>query len=82
MCGLTSGIVAKLVTHPLDVAKKRYQVAGLQRSMRYGKRVDRRAVQSLAVCLSKIYTREGLAGLWKGSIPNIAKVIKNGWCAL
>lgn len=33
-CGLVAGLVAKLVTHPLDVAKKRYQVAGLQRSLK------------------------------------------------
>ncbi len=26
MCGLVAGTVAKLATHPLDVAKKRYQV--------------------------------------------------------
>jgi hypothetical protein len=35
VCGLAAGLVAKLVTHPLDVAKKRYQVAGLQRSLRW-----------------------------------------------
>lgn len=33
-CGLVAGIVSKLLTHPLDVAKKRYQVAGLPRSLR------------------------------------------------
>lgn len=32
-CGLAAGLVAKLTTHPLDVAKKRFQVAGLQRSL-------------------------------------------------
>ena len=26
MCGLTAGTLAKLATHPLDVAKKRFQV--------------------------------------------------------
>lgn len=31
-CGLAAGTLAKLVTNPLDVAKKRYQIAGLQRS--------------------------------------------------
>lgn len=35
-CGLAAGMLAKLGTHPLDVAKKRFQVAGLQRSARYG----------------------------------------------
>ncbi len=34
VCGLAAGLCAKLATHPLDVAKKRYQVAGLQRSLR------------------------------------------------
>lgn len=33
-CGLVAGLFAKLASHPLDVAKKRYQVAGLQRSLR------------------------------------------------
>lgn len=32
--GLAAGLFAKLSTHPLDVAKKRYQIAGLQRSLR------------------------------------------------
>ena len=35
MCGLLAGTLAKLGTHPLDVAKKRYQVAGLQRDLRW-----------------------------------------------
>ncbi len=32
VCGLVAGLVAKLVTHPLDVAKKRYQVGGRGRA--------------------------------------------------
>lgn len=34
VCGLVAGLCSKLATHPLDVAKKRYQIAGLQRSLR------------------------------------------------
>lgn len=34
MCGLCAGTLAKLTTHPLDVAKKRFQVAGLPRDAR------------------------------------------------
>lgn len=30
MCGLMAGTLAKLATHPLDVAKKRFQVSVLQ----------------------------------------------------
>ncbi|CAD7695346.1 unnamed protein product [Ostreobium quekettii] len=73
MCGLMAGIVAKLVTAPLDVAKKRYQVAGLKRSIQYGKRIEPKAVQNLAICFTELYKQEGLAGLWKGSLPNILK---------
>lgn len=73
-CGLAAGLLAKLGSHPLDVAKKRYQVAGLQRSLRYGARVERRlAVMPLLNCLGEIHAREGIAGLWKGSIPSIVK---------
>ncbi|GLC38991.1 hypothetical protein PLESTB_001774000 [Pleodorina starrii] len=73
-CGLLAGLLAKLVTHPLDVAKKRYQVAGLQRSLRYGARVEAGfAMRSLAHSLVHIYRTEGLMGLWKGSVPSIVK---------
>ncbi|KAG2497711.1 hypothetical protein HYH03_004448 [Edaphochlamys debaryana] len=73
-CGLVAGLVAKLATHPLDVAKKRYQVAGLQRSLRYGARVEAGfALRSLGASLVHIARTEGVAGLWKGSIPSIAK---------
>ncbi len=50
-CGLLAGLLAKLVSHPLDVAKKRYQVAGLQRSLRCGAKGRRRGwVQLGPVC--------------------------------
>jgi solute carrier family 25 thiamine pyrophosphate transporter 19 len=73
-CGLAAGLIAKLGSHPLDVAKKRYQVAGLPRSLRYGARVESRlAVMPLLSCLGEIKAKEGLAGLWKGSVPSIVK---------
>jgi solute carrier family 25 thiamine pyrophosphate transporter 19 len=73
-CGLAAGLIAKLGSHPLDVAKKRYQVAGLPRSLRYGERVQRQlSVMPLMTCLANIYHREGVAGLWKGSVPSIVK---------
>ncbi|KAF6251378.1 mitochondrial substrate carrier [Scenedesmus sp. NREL 46B-D3] len=74
LCGLSAGLIAKLGSHPLDVAKKRYQVAGLPRSLRYGARVESRlAVMPLLACLGEIKAKEGLAGLWKGSVPSIVK---------
>jgi solute carrier family 25 thiamine pyrophosphate transporter 19 len=73
-CGLAAGLIAKLGSHPLDVAKKRYQVAGLPRSLRYGERVQGQlSVMPLMTCLGNIYHREGVAGLWKGSVPSIVK---------
>lgn len=74
VCGLAAGLFAKLVTAPLDVAKKRYQVAGLQRSLSYGARVDASlAGRSLVQCLRDIYVSEGIRGLWKGSVPSLIK---------
>jgi hypothetical protein len=73
-CGLAAGLCAKLATHPLDVAKKRYQVAGLERSLSYGRRVDPSLpARSLAACLGDIWRREGARGLWKGSVPSVVK---------
>jgi hypothetical protein len=73
-CGLAAGLCAKLATHPLDVAKKRYQVAGLERSLAYGRRVDPSLpARSLAACLGDIWRREGARGLWKGSVPSVVK---------
>lgn len=63
-----------MATHPLDVAKKRYQVAGLERSLSYGRRVDPSLpARSLAACLGDIWRREGARGLWKGSVPSVVK---------
>lgn len=67
------GIVSKLVTHPLDVVKKRYQVAGLQRSLRYGQRISVRNVQTLLLSFRIVIQKEGIKGLWKGCLPNIMK---------
>ncbi|KAK9817908.1 hypothetical protein WJX72_004133 [[Myrmecia] bisecta] len=73
LCGLAAGTIAKLGTHPLDVCKKRFQVAGLQRSIKYGARVPPSVVKSLPQCLRQIYTHEGVRGLYKGALPSIIK---------
>ena len=54
LCGLFAGILAKLGTHPMDVAKKRFQVAGLARSTAYGARVDSAVTNSLWGCLRTV----------------------------
>ena len=74
LCGLAAGTAAKLATHPLDVAKKRYQVAGLARSSAYGARVPAAAAaKPLLATLSAVAAREGVAGLYKGALPSILK---------
>jgi solute carrier family 25 thiamine pyrophosphate transporter 19 len=72
-CGLAAGTLAKLGTHPLDVAKKRFQVAGLARAARYGERVSLASVRSLRACVAEIFAREGAAGFYKGAVPSVAK---------
>lgn len=74
LCGLAAGTAAKLATHPLDVAKKRYQVAGLARSSAYGARVPAAAAaKPLFATLSAVAAKEGVAGLYKGALPSILK---------
>ena len=72
-CGLAAGTIAKLGTHPLDVAKKRFQVAGLARSMSYGKRVPKDVTSSLFACLQGIAKNEGIGGFYKGALPSVLK---------
>lgn len=73
LCGLAAGTLSKLGTHPLDVVKKRFQVAGLQRSTRYGERVTLSTAASLQRCIQEIARKEGLAGFYKGTLPSLLK---------
>eukprot|EP00898_Chlorokybus_atmophyticus_P003660 jgi/Chlat1/4295/Chrsp29S04559 len=72
-CALVSGTLAKLAVHPLDVAKKRFQVAGLARSARYGAVVERDMYRNVLDCITTIYAKEGLGGLYKGAVPSLIK---------
>lgn len=73
VCGLAAGTLAKIGTHPLDVAKKRFQVAGLARSAKYGRRISAEAVRSLPQCCKEILQKEGIAGFYKGALPSVIK---------
>jgi solute carrier family 25 thiamine pyrophosphate transporter 19 len=73
VCGLAAGTLAKLGTHPLDVVKKRFQVAGLQRSAAYGERVSSQVAASFVLCLQSIAQKEGLGGFYKGAMPSLLK---------
>lgn len=71
--GLLAGSAAKLAFHPLDVAKKRLQIAGLARSPAYGARVPRGAYRGILGALGRLVRQEGVAGLYKGLLPNLLK---------
>ncbi|CAH2044683.1 unnamed protein product [Thlaspi arvense] len=78
VCGLAAGTSAKLVCHPLDVVKKRFQVEGLQRHPRYGARVERRAYRNMLDGLRQIMLSEGWHGLYKGIVPSTVKAAPAG----
>ncbi|KAK9288247.1 hypothetical protein L1049_016697 [Liquidambar formosana] len=78
ICGLAAGTCAKLVCHPLDVVKKRFQIEGLQRHPRYGARVERQAYKNIFDALRRIYQMEGLAGFYKGIVPSTIKAAPAG----
>ena len=72
-CGFGAGCIARLIIHPLDVVKKRFQVAGLARSLRYGERVAPAAYKNFGGAFAAIAQREGLRGFYKGLLPGIIK---------
>lgn len=78
ICGLAAGTCAKLVCHPLDVVKKRFQVEGLQRHPKYGARVEHNAYKNMFDALPRILQSEGWHGLYKGIVPSIIKAAPAG----
>ncbi|KAI8002614.1 Mitochondrial thiamine diphosphate carrier 2 [Camellia lanceoleosa] len=78
ICGLAAGTCAKVVCHPLDVVKKRFQVEGLQRHPRYGARVEQHCYRNMYDALCRILQMEGWAGLYKGIVPSVIKAAPAG----
>ncbi|KAL8481567.1 hypothetical protein ACS0TY_027903 [Phlomoides rotata] len=78
ICGLAAGTCAKVVCHPLDVVKKRFQIEGLQRDPRYGARVQHDAYRNMNDALRQILRSEGWAGLYKGIVPSVVKAAPAG----
>ena len=72
-CGFAAGTVARLVIHPLDVVKKRFQVAGFSRNLAYGARVDTHAYRNFFTAVSAIAQKEGVLGFYKGLAPSLMK---------
>ncbi|KAK3271513.1 hypothetical protein CYMTET_20143 [Cymbomonas tetramitiformis] len=73
VCGLISGAIAKSLIHPLDVVKKRMQIAGLKRNPLYGIAIQPNTYKGIFDCLQKILEREGAKGLFKGITPALVK---------
>ncbi|KAK1293244.1 hypothetical protein QJS10_CPB17g01371 [Acorus calamus] len=78
LCGLASGTAAKSVCHPLDVVKKRFQIEGLPRDLKYGARVEKSAYKNMYDALRQIVRMEGYAGLYKGIVPSVIKAAPAG----
>ncbi|KAF8017240.1 hypothetical protein BT93_H2433 [Corymbia citriodora subsp. variegata] len=78
LCGLAAGTCAKLVCHPLDVVKKRFQIEGLQRHPRYGARVEPSTYRNMFDALNRIPRLEGWSGLYKGIVPSTVKAAPAG----
>ncbi|KAK8494016.1 hypothetical protein V6N13_022971 [Hibiscus sabdariffa] len=78
ICGLAAGTCAKLVCHPLDVVKKRFQIEGLRRHPKYGARVDQHAYKNMVDALRRILQSEGWHGLYKGILPSTIKAAPAG----
>lgn len=64
--GGTAGAVAQTITYPLDVIRRRMQVASIQGQFAYSGSVD---------AVRKIMLREGWRALYRGLLPNYLKVV-------
>lgn len=71
VCGCLSGIGAKTLVYPLDLAKKRLQVQGFEEArMQFG-RVQ--FYDGLSSCLRTVLREEGIFALFKGLRASIVK---------
>lgn len=73
VCGLVAGALAKGLTHPLDVVKKRLQVSGLPRNGGFGAPIGSNQYNGTLDCIKKIVAREGYQGLFKGYFASVVK---------
>eukprot|EP00455_Lapot_gusevi_P042954 TRINITY_DN5169_c0_g1_i4.p1 TRINITY_DN5169_c0_g1~~TRINITY_DN5169_c0_g1_i4.p1 ORF type:complete len:316 (+),score=27.65 TRINITY_DN5169_c0_g1_i4:79-1026(+) len=71
VCGFMSGLAAKIGTYPLDVARRRFQVSGFQFAAKAV--VSHHKYRGLIECISLIVRNEGIASLYRGSVPSIIK---------
>lgn len=70
--GAVAGLLSKLVVYPMDTVKKRMQLRSVPRCASYG--VIPHYETSWA-CAVDILQREGVLGLYKGTLPSLAKSV-------
>jgi solute carrier family 25 thiamine pyrophosphate transporter 19 len=68
--GAVAGLVSKLAIYPLDTVKKRMQMRHVPRCETYG--IIPKYSSSWA-CFVDVLRREGLHGLYKGTVPSLLK---------
>ncbi|XP_049588513.1 mitochondrial S-adenosylmethionine carrier protein isoform X1 [Syngnathus scovelli] len=73
LCGAFAGAVAALVTNPLDVAKTRIMLA---------KAGSTTASGNIPLVLCDVWKRQGLTGLFAGSIPRMTFISMGGFIFL
>jgi solute carrier family 25 phosphate transporter 23/24/25/41 len=68
--GATAGAIAQTVSYPFDIVRRRFQIQGIVAGgKKYG---------SMSSAFVAIVRDEGPMGLFKGMMPNYAKVIPAG----
>ena len=65
-CGMASSTAAMLCTYPLNLVRTRLQASGMPGAPTYRGPVE---------CFSRILKEEGASGLYRGVVPNLAKVL-------
>ena len=65
-CGMASSTTAMMCTYPLNVVRTRMQTSGMPGAPTY---------EGPAQCFFKILREEGGAGLYRGVVPSLAKVL-------
>jgi solute carrier family 25 phosphate transporter 23/24/25/41 len=65
-CGMASSTAAMLCTYPLNLVRTRLQASGMPGVPSYAGPVE---------CFARILKEEGASGLYRGVVPNLAKVL-------
>lgn len=70
--GAVAGLLSKLVVYPMDTVKKRMQLRSVPRCESYGVIPH---YETSSACAMDILQREGVLGLYKGTLPSLAKSV-------